>query len=492
MNVETRVFSNSNDFNNVCTKLRQVNKKSNHIEMKNEDGIYPTVAEGKCEMNLSLVDDTLRFLERNARCSNNHKDIALRTISYLRGLYSTKNEVKGKLDEAINRIEKIKTAQIKLEDIRKDKSTCDLTLYCANNERVTEHLSSLIQLPFFNTLSQEWKKQFIEKKSFDFRQFPKAAVETILDHIYGHALPDNISLKDLIWVYALADFLDLNSMKEFAKEAFRKELRSNPDTLVDALMISITEVIEKDPENFQPSPIEAFHPVLEKCYGTPLDSVTKSRIQKVIPDFQALAERNDPFAQTFLGFCYDRGIGVKKDKRQAIELFTKASEQGSPTAQTQLGSYYEDGTGVGRNLKKASELFLKAAEQGFDVAEVQLGYYYEEGIGVEQDSRRAIELYTKAFEQGNLDAQACLGFCYQRGVGVDQDLKKAIELYTKAIEQGNANAQYFLGACYEEGIGVEQDVKKAIELYTQAREQRNPMAKNRLDQMGWEDYFSRF
>ena len=455
-----------------------MNKKSNHIEMKKEDGIYPIIAEGKHEISPSLVDETVNFLERNANYSNKHKEIALRTISYLSGVYSTKDKVREKFDKAIDRIEQIKTAQIKLEDVREDKSTCDLTLLSANHEKVTDHLSYLMQLPFFKNLSE--KERIIKEKSVNLQQFPKATVETVLDFVYGLPPPENISVKDLIWVYSLADFFHIDDVKEFTLQAFKKELEKNPDSLIDALIftlkerekaISKSEEKEREPGNIQ-SPIEAFFPILKNCYEqTKTHTITESKFREVIPYFEALAEQNDPFAQTALAACYKIGIGVEKDLNKAIELYMKASEQEYAPAQVFLGEYYQSGTFIEKDEDQATELFTKASEQGYAKGQNSLGYCYLKGIGIEKDLTRAVELFTLASEQGYAPAQSNLGFCYENGLGVEEEENKAFELFLKASEQGNAIAQDRLGVCFQDGFGVKRDEKKAFELFLMASEQ---------------------
>ena len=51
-------------------------------------------------------------------------------------------------------------------------------------------------------------------------------------------------------------------------------------------------------------------------------------------------------AQSFLGFLYISGQGVKQNYVEAVEWFQKASEQGGAYAQCCLGYIYENGLGV--------------------------------------------------------------------------------------------------------------------------------------------------
>jgi TPR repeat protein len=124
---------------------------------------------------------------------------------------------------------------------------------------------------------------------------------------------------------------------------------------------------------------------------------------------QAIADHQYAGAQYWLGCCYARGFGVKKDMGKAVELFTNAAEQGYVNAQHTLGYHYRNGKGVEQDNVKAVEWFTKAAEQGYACAQVHLGFCYDIGEGVEQeDKSKAVEWYTKAAEQGHVHARQAL------------------------------------------------------------------------------------
>ncbi len=54
---------------------------------------------------------------------------------------------------------------------------------------------------------------------------------------------------------------------------------------------------------------------------------------------------------------YSKALGVPEDKRAAIKWYTLASEQGLPEAQHDLGFMYENGQGVERNKIKAAQFY---------------------------------------------------------------------------------------------------------------------------------------
>jgi hypothetical protein len=55
-------------------------------------------------------------------------------------------------------------------------------------------------------------------------------------------------------------------------------------------------------------------------------------------------------------------VGVKRDYKQAVELYQKSAEQGSVYAQCFLGSCYEEGIGVEKNKSLAKMWYSEAKE----------------------------------------------------------------------------------------------------------------------------------
>ena len=201
---------------------------------------------------------------------------------------------------------------------------------------------------------------------------------------------------------------------------------------------------------------------------------------KAVEWYTKSAEQGNAGAQFNLGLMYEYGEGVSQDKVKAVELYTKSAEQGNVAAQCNLGYMYSNGLGVSQDKVKAVELYTKSAEQGYALAQCNLGYMYDVGEGVSQDKAKVVEWYTKSAERGYAPAQCNLGYMYSNGEGVSQDKVKAFEWYTKSAEQGCAPAQYNLGYMYQFGEGVSQDKVKAFEWYTKSAEQGNEFAKKAL------------
>src|SRR5436305_12876345 len=64
-----------------------------------------------------------------------------------------------------------------------------------------------------------------------------------------------------------------------------------------------------------------------------------------------------------LGYCYQYGIGKRKDKFKAFEFYLKSAEEGYSAAKNNLGYCYQNGIGATKDEKKAFEWYLKAANE---------------------------------------------------------------------------------------------------------------------------------
>ena len=65
-----------------------------------------------------------------------------------------------------------------------------------------------------------------------------------------------------------------------------------------------------------------------------------------------------------LGDLYRSGVGVPRDIKHALELYTMAFEHGNVTAINNLATMYYNGEGTERDVSKGKELLMKAATLG--------------------------------------------------------------------------------------------------------------------------------
>jgi len=226
---------------------------------------------------------------------------------------------------------------------------------------------------------------------------------------------------------------------------------------------------------------------------------------------QRAAKQGDAAAQTYVGWMYWEGLGVKKDNREAMKWFNKAAKQGYAPAQHYLGwmsirSIKREGDGRttlreefidhDRKMKEAQKWYQKAADQGYAPAQHDLA-----GLaGVSGSSISYAEgdrLYRLAAEQGYEPAQINLANRYKRRADRHRDPKRpqfldetkakaceveALKWYRKAAEQGNMGAQRELGKMLAEGQSV-KDEAEAVRQFRLMAEQGSVVGQYELGKM---------
>lgn len=179
----------------------------------------------------------------------------------------------------------------------------------------------------------------------------------------------------------------------------------------------------------------------------------------------------------YLGYVYEKGIGVLADYKKAFDFYTRAAKSESEAledkyaknkANTALGLLYMKGMGVEADTKTAVEYFTAASENGYPKADYYLGQIYENGLGVDRDYEQALEYYLKAAEFAYAPALNQIGYMYYNGYGVDVDFASAVYYQKLAALQGYAIAQVNLGFLYENGYGVERNLETALAYYEMA------------------------
>ena len=91
---------------------------------------------------------------------------------------------------------------------------------------------------------------------------------------------------------------------------------------------------------------------------------------------QARVEKKDPDAINYLGHKYLFGqLGLQKDARRAVQLWTEAADLGSVEALYNLGNAYGYGEGVQEDDAKAIQFWANAAMQGHVDSRNNLGGY---------------------------------------------------------------------------------------------------------------------
>lgn len=169
--------------------------------------------------------------------------------------------------------------------------------------------------------------------------------------------------------------------------------------------------------------------------------MTKNAMIECLNYFHKQGEKK---ATLNLGYCYDQGIGVKKNYSKAFKLYKDAAHSGLPDAQWNLALFYENGIGCRKDLKEAFKWYKKASLNGDAESINSLGYCYKYGIGIKKNYSKAIELFRKAARKGSPSAFSNLGSMYLSGFGVKKSLKKATKYLVKGANLGSELAKKLL------------------------------------------------
>jgi TPR repeat protein/transglutaminase-like putative cysteine protease len=203
-----------------------------------------------------------------------------------------------------------------------------------------------------------------------------------------------------------------------------------------------------------------------------------------LTSLKPLAENGHPSAQRFVGWLYEGGHGVAKDRREAARWYRLAAEQGDTFSQSRLGSFYGKGLGVARDDALAAQWYARSAEAGDLDGQMWLATMYRDGRGVARDHRQAEKWLSLAADQGSAWALGNLGLLYTGGRdGIPLDYVKAVDLFRKAADRGDADALSNLGWAYESGLGVAKDHQQAREWYNKAAQEGQAYALQRLDKL---------
>ena len=126
-----------------------------------------------------------------------------------------------------------------------------------------------------------------------------------------------------------------------------------------------------------------------------------------------------------------------------IRMLKKAANGDYPPALFNLGYCYEKGSGVKKDRKKAHKLYNRAAMLGDEDAALRLGIVNMQS----KDKSDGIAVFTERAENGDICAKYNLGICYERGDGVEADYEKAVSLYYDCIGIAAAQRRLFSLAC---------------------------------------------
>ncbi len=150
-------------------------------------------------------------------------------------------------------------------------------------------------------------------------------------------------------------------------------------------------------------------------------------------------------ASFYLGFLFEKGLGVDCDFQTAFNYYHSAAGLGHAKASKRCGDLlYSGNEMLAPNKAEAIKYYSRAAELGDPEAYNALGLMYEQGEEVGRNEETAFHSYIKAQELGSADADVNLSMMYERGIFVGRDPEKARDLMISAAGKGNQPAKEYL------------------------------------------------
>ncbi|EJK54036.1 hypothetical protein THAOC_26414 [Thalassiosira oceanica] len=148
---------------------------------------------------------------------------------------------------------------------------------------------------------------------------------------------------------------------------------------------------------------------------------------------QARVAKKDPEAINHLGNEYCHGsLGLQKDMRRALELWTEAAELGSIQALYHLGVAYYEGDEVDQDKAKAAECWTKAAMQGCPLSRDKLGCTEIKDRG---NYDRAVRHFLISAKMGEKESLELIKEAFMGGIATKEQYAEALKGYRDAVEE---------------------------------------------------------
>jgi hypothetical protein len=157
-----------------------------------------------------------------------------------------------------------------------------------------------------------------------------------------------------------------------------------------------------------------------------------------IKELEDLAACGFHHSQHSLAWCYETGLGVKKDPQRAFNLYLIAAKEGNEASQTNIGDYYMRGEVVEQDIRVALEWFQLAASKGFPLALYNIAYLMDQGMY--GNGALALQNYQLAYQGGHINAANNIGIYYASGRHIEPDLNLAELWFQRGVQSGDTTA----------------------------------------------------
>jgi TPR repeat protein len=136
--------------------------------------------------------------------------------------------------------------------------------------------------------------------------------------------------------------------------------------------------------------------------------------------------------------CLWSGIGVVKNRDEALKIYLKAADERNVHALEKLGELHVTGAiPDGAGGRSRLEILKAASEVGSGKSSASLGVLYLNGLGVAKDSSLAAEYFEKSALAGSVDGMLYYARCLHGGIGIDSNRKASRLWFRKSAVAGN-------------------------------------------------------
>jgi TPR repeat protein len=193
------------------------------------------------------------------------------------------------------------------------------------------------------------------------------------------------------------------------------------------------------------------------------------------------AQQGDSAAQTLIAELYEKGLGIRKDTKQAAAWYEIAAESGNREAQFSFAVKLLKGVDVTLDKERGTAMMARAADAGHPVAMFNQAHQIVRDRPTSAGYRKALPLFETAAEYGVGDSYYSLSQIYKQGLadGV-QNPDKARYWLVRAARAGVDTAQIELAISLANGTDGPQDEALAVSWFTIAANGGNVIAQNRL------------
>lgn len=196
------------------------------------------------------------------------------------------------------------------------------------------------------------------------------------------------------------------------------------------------------------------------------------------------AQLGDPAAQTLVAEILDRGLGVKRDRKQALFWYEQAANGGDPTGMFKYAILLMERSASSEDRKKADELMKKSADLGNASAQFNYAQVLVADSPGDKGLRDALPYYEKSAEQGIADAQYAVAQIYLNLKDLPEEkTKRAREWLLRAARAGFDTAQLDLGMWLVNGTAGERDYETGFKWLKRAADGGNVVAQSKLAQL---------